>query len=83
MCVCVFVCMYETCFIQKLVDERLQKVDKLVIKQSTTRKRSRTTRSKTHSININIQLIFTEPYSSCSQKLEHFPNQQKSTAVVL
>ena len=38
----------------KLVDEQLEKVDKLVREDLLQNKRSRTTRSKMHSININI-----------------------------
>ena len=38
----------------KLVDEQLEKVDKLVREDLLQKKRSRTTRSKMHSININI-----------------------------
>ena len=39
---------------QKLVDEQLEKVDKLVRDDPLQKKRSRATRFKTHSININI-----------------------------
>ena len=62
---------------QKLVDEQLEKVDKLVRDDLLLEKDQEQQDPKSIPLSILI-----EPYSSCSQKLEHPPTQQKSTGII-
>ena len=61
---------------QELIGMKLEKVRKLVREKTCCKKKIKNNKIQTRLININIESIFTESYSSCLEKLEHPPNQQ-------
>ena len=68
-------------FDQELVDEQLEKVDKLVRDDLLQEKDKKQQDPKRIPLMITYSRLY-EPYSSCSQKLEHSPNQQNSTGII-
>ena len=69
-------------FNQKLAGEQLNKVDKLVRDSLLQERDLRKQDSKCISLILTYRRFCTEIYSSCLEKLEHSPIQEKSTGII-